>query len=84
MRRPKRFEMDYHYKNIDPVIGDKIDEEINDMLTSSILAEIDRDEEGEDIRGDLAKQCAERIVGYYHQAILEASKVGSFSWPLHG
>jgi hypothetical protein len=71
MSNPKRFEMVYHYENIDLAIGEKIDEEMANLFNSST-----HDKDRKDIREDLTKKSAESIIEIYHQAIMKAFEVG--------
>lgn len=65
--------MDYHYQSIDPAMGDRIDEDIRNLLNSST-----HNEDRRDIREDLADKCAERVVEDYHRAIMDALEVSIF------
>jgi hypothetical protein len=67
-----RFQMDYHYQYVDSAIGEKIDEEIRKLLNSSTLGE-----DSKDIRKDLAKDFTERVLDFYHQAIIDAYEVST-------
>lgn len=64
--------MDYHYQYVDPMIGDKIDEEIRKLLNSST-----RGEDLKDIRRDLTKDFAGRVLDFYHLAVIDAYEVST-------
>ncbi|KAJ9110051.1 hypothetical protein QFC20_003125 [Naganishia adeliensis] len=70
MSNPSRFEMDYHYQNVDPAIGDKIDDEIRNLFNSST-----QDGDRKDIREELTEKSSERVVDVYQKAIMDAYKI---------
>lgn len=65
--------MDYHYQNIDPAIGERIDDEIRNLFNSST-----QDGDRKDIREELTEKFAERVVDVYQKAIMDAYKVSGF------